>query len=250
MSRLLLLTLLLFAGVSPLQAHYHMLLPNKSSVKKGEEVILTFQYGHPFEHQLFNASKPQRAFVVTPEGKHVNVISKLEETKDGQGDKKVTSFVLKYTPEERGDHLVMIQSAPHTIEGKKEAVVDTVKVIIHVEAQKNWHQTIKNEADRFELLPLTRPYGIRPGMVFRVALEHPSERLRDVLVEIERYNPLPPKELPPDEHITYTVLTDADGVAAATLPEPGWWCITAVGEKQRSTLWVYVDEKIPTRPNQ
>ena len=142
-----------------------MLLPNKSSVKKGEEVILTFQYGHPFEHQLFNASKPQRTFVVTPEGKHVNVISKLEETKDGQGDKKSLRLFSSTLRKSAAIHLVMIRSPPHTIEGKKEAVVDTVKVIIHVEAQKNWHQTIKNEADRFPaFLSIERvPIGIQTG---------------------------------------------------------------------------------------
>ena len=52
----------------------------------------------------------------------------------------------------------------------------------------------------------------------------------------------------------------AVGTATVTLPEPGWWCITAVKKAgltreregkaypliQRATLWVHVDE--PQRP--
>jgi hypothetical protein len=76
------------------------------------------------------------------------------------------------------------------------------------------------------------------------------------LVEIERYNATPPKELPADEFITRTVRADPNGVATTTLTMPGWWCLTAqrgAGKKQRdgkmypvkqrTTFWVFVDEK-------
>ena len=76
------------------------------------------------------------------------------------------------------------------------------------------------------------------------------------LVEIERYNPTAPKELPADEHITRASKTDPNGVVTCTLTEPGWWCITAQRNggvlmregkefpvRERATLWVYVDAK-------
>jgi uncharacterized GH25 family protein len=239
-------------GASSVQAHYHILLPDKTSVKKGEKVTITYYYGHPFEHELFDASKPQRALAITPDGKQIDLLKSLDRLDNADGQKKVTAYFLSYTPQERGDHLVVVESAPHSIDGKKAAIIDTVKVVIHVETQKSWQQSAKLDADSFEIQPLTRPYGIRSGMVFRAAVENARDRgpVKDVLVEIERYNPTPPKELPPDEHITYAVRTDAAGVAASTLPEPGWWCITAVGEKHRCTLWVYVDGKLPTKPNE
>jgi hypothetical protein len=81
------------------------------------------------------------------------------------------------------------------------------------------------------------------------------------LVEIERFNPAPPKELPPDEHITRSVRSDPKGVATTTLTEPGWWAMTAVRDGgtrdragraypvvERSTLWIYVDDKVPLAP--
>jgi len=42
---------------------------------------------------------------------------------------------------------------------------DTVKVVLHVQAQKGWDGRVDEGA--FELLPLTRPYGLEPGLVFQ-----------------------------------------------------------------------------------
>jgi uncharacterized GH25 family protein len=139
-------------------------------------------------------------------------------------------------------------------------VHDIVKVVYHVQAQKGWDGMVQKE---FEWSPLTRPYGLQPGAVFQAQLNRgvpPDGRLLKpvvaTVVEVERYNATPPKELPPDEFITRTVKTDPNGVATCNLPEPGWWCLTASrdgGErehqgkrypvKERSTLWVFVDEK-------
>ena len=62
-------------------AHFNMLLPDKHSVKKGEEVIFTYQWGHPFEHQLFDAPKPAHVYVLSPDGKKTDLTEKLEEAK-------------------------------------------------------------------------------------------------------------------------------------------------------------------------
>ena len=56
-------------------------------------------------------------------------------------------------------------------------------------------------------------------------------------------------------------LTDPAGVATVTLTESGWWAVTAVRDagvrqrggksvpvKQRTTLWVHVDDKVPLTP--
>src|SRR5262249_13825031 len=87
--------------------------------------------------------------------------------------------------------------------------------------------------------------------------------LAGALVEVERFNPTPPKELPPDEQITRTVKTDPNGVATCTLTEPGWWCLTAQTDggrlrhegkpyplRRRAPLGVFGDEKGCTSPGQ
>jgi cobalt/nickel transport protein len=157
------------------------------------------------------------------------------------------------------------------MEEDQEFLHDTVKVLLHVQAQKGWDVAAGKD---WELVPLTRPYGLLPGAAFQAQVRAPIQ-LEDKepprpkppnwvkepprlgpLVEIERYNPLPPNELPADEFITRTVRADPNGVATTTLPEAGWWCLTAQrngGKKehnskmypvhQRTTYWVYVDEK-------
>jgi uncharacterized GH25 family protein len=67
--------------------------------------------------------------------------------------------------------------------------------------------------------------------------------------------------------MTLSLKTDENGVATCTLPEPGWWAITATRKfnqfqqpatqerdgkpypiVERATLWVHVDDKIPLKP--
>jgi cobalt/nickel transport protein len=127
---------------------------------------------------------------------------------------------------------------------------------LHVRTQNGWDNAVGGGQ---ELVPLTRPYGLRAGAVFQALLRGPGPA--GALVEVERYNPSPPKDLPPDEHITRAVKTDPNGVATVTLPDPGWWAITAVRDggtrerdgknypvKARCTFWVHVDDTIPLTP--
>ena len=53
---------------SPVAAHFNMLLPEKPSAKRGEAITIVYQWGHPFEHQLFDAALPKKLIVRTPDG--------------------------------------------------------------------------------------------------------------------------------------------------------------------------------------
>ncbi len=277
MRRTGLAVLALAALAGPAGAHYSMLLPAAASGKKGEAITLVYQWGHPFEHQLFDAPSPLSLTVRAPDGKQTDLTAALEKTTVGEGDKKAAAYRLRFTPEERGDYVFLLRTPPIWMEDEKEFWQDTVKVVLHVQAQRGWDEG--EIAGEWE--PLTRPYGLPPGVAFQarlwvplVGLERPPRPVgptgldtrpreaprvlasKSCLVEIERYNPAPPPRLPPDEQITRTARTDPGGVVTATLPEPGWWCLTARVKdsdkkerdgkeyplRQRSTLWVYVDE--------
>ncbi len=259
---------LVAVSAGPAGAHYNMLLPERHSVKKDEAVTLTYQWGHPFEHQLFDAPAPEKLTVLAPDGKATDLTKSLEKTTVPAAEgKKVTAYQLKFTPEQRGDYVFVLQTPPIWMEEEEEFFQDTVKTVLHVQAQKGWDAVALSE---FEPVPLTRPYGLQPGMVFQAqvkALLPDPEAIRSrrdlalrplsgALVEVERYNAAPPKELPPDEHITRAVKTDPNGVATCTLTDPGWWAVTAYRDggqreregkkypvRRRATLWVFVDEK-------
>jgi cobalt/nickel transport protein len=240
---------LLASWVSSAGAHYHMLLPETASGKRGQALRIDYRWGHPFESQLFDADMPEQLFAIAPDGARVDLLKSLE--KDS-GAGKVT-YRLPFTPAERGDYLLIMNNAPVWMEEDSEFLQDSVKVILHVQAQKRWDASA---GQSLELIPLTRPYGNAAGTVFQAQVMSDGKPLPGSLVEIERHNPRPPKELPPDEQITRTVKTDPNGVATCTLPEPGWWCITAQRDggmkerngkkypvRRRATLWVYVDGK-------
>jgi uncharacterized GH25 family protein len=246
-------------------AHYHMLLTDKNSVKTGEEVVITYQFGHPYEHQLFDTLPPASAAIYRPDGTLLDVKMNLKKVEvASEKDKKVTAYELTFTPEQRGDHIVVFTSPEVAIEGEKLPIVDTAKVVVHVQTQNGWERrSAHNNNQAVDLTPLTRPYGLRAGMIFRaVFVEVHGERrgqnseaprpIRGAAVEVEHFNPQPPKQLPPDEHTTYTARTDDNGIMASTLPDPGWWAVTAIRPTDkridRCTFWIYVDDKIPLKP--
>jgi len=260
MKRLISLGLVLVAfcfASWPARAHYNMLLPETASAKRGDTVAFLYQWGHPFEHQLFDAPAPRSLWVLSPDGKKSDLISTLEKAAvPGAEGKTVTAWRFRFKPEQRGDYVILLAAEPIWMEEEHEFWQDSVKVVLHVQAQKNWDAIVE---PGFEIVPLTRPYGLQPGMVFQAALETGKANGSGLIVEVERYNQSPPKALPADEQITRTVKTDRNNVLTCSLPEAGWWGITAQREsgkmarngkeystRQRTTLWVFVDEKIPS----
>ena len=237
-------------------AHYNMLLPNKPWADKGEKVTLTYQFGHPFEHELSDAPKPVALVVITPKG--MTEILDIEKVltpikKDGADGKKVTAWQFDYTPTERGDYTFMLKTAKIKHDEDK-SYEDIVKVVLHVQTQNGWETTLRPFSEGIDIRPYTRPYGILPGMVFKgriIRLPFKNEfKVEDLQfvnglpVEIEKYNPKPMKNLPPDELITFKTRADPQGFFVTTLPDSGWWGITALThQSQRATLWVHVDEK-------
>jgi cobalt/nickel transport protein len=263
MMRMLLPLAVVFLGiVAPTGAHYNMLLPDKHSVKKGDDVTITYQWGHPFEHQLFDAPKPEHVWLFAPDGKSKDLVASLEAINVAADEgKKVVAYQLTFKPEQRGDYTLRLKTPPIWLEADEEFVEDVVSVVIHVQAEKGWDR--EEVTGSVAIRPLTRPYGLAPGSVFQVEVfsqllrvgEKKSER---ATVEIERYNATTPKEHPPEEQITRTVKTGPGGVATSTLTDPGWWAITARLDKatttrerngkqypvnDRATFWVPVDEK-------
>jgi cobalt/nickel transport protein len=241
-------------------AHYNMLFPQSPSVERGKEIKLTYQWGHPFEHELFDAPKPDALVVLGPDGKKTDLLDKLKKVSVKTGKKDVTAYDLAFTPEDVGDYVFLLHTPAIWMAAEGEYYQDTVKVVLHVQAQKGWDH---REDSHLEFTPLTRPYGLVAGTIFQAYLRVPDPGgapgllpVANSVVEIERYNPTPPKELPPEEFITRAVKTDRWGLVTCDLPEAGWWCLTATRDagtkdhdgkaapvRQRTTFWVHVADK-------
>ncbi len=256
------LTIAVLAAVAmPAQAHFNMLMPQNPSAKKGEEVVFVYQWGHPYEHQLFDAPPPDAVSVVEPDGKTADLTKSLEKITVPAGEgTTVTAYQFRFTPDQRGDFVFLLRTPPIWMAEDEEFLQDNVKVVLHVQAQKHWDGAFGTD---FELTPLTRPYGLEPGMAFQAQLQTGVPRsagqspAAGVLVEVEHYHPTPPKTIPADEYCTRTAKTDPNGVVMGTLTDPGWWCLAAAQDagmkdhdgksypvRERSIYWVHVDEKI------
>ena len=241
-----------FAAVAP--AHFTMLFVQPSAAKKGQAVTVIYQWGHPFEHQLFNASTAQSLTVFSPDGKPSDSTKLLEKfSTEGTDGRKVAAYRARFTPAERGDYVFVLHTPPIWMEEEKEFYQDTAKVVLHVQAQKGWDASA---GKGFELTPLTRPYGLLPGAVFQAQALWDGKPLSARWSKSRRYNSTPPKalELLPDEQITRAAKTDPNGVVTTTLPEPGWWCLAAQRDggkkmhngqmypvRQRAIFWVHVE---------
>lgn len=242
-------------------AHYHILLPDRASVKAGDQVVVTYQFGHPFEHELFDAEPPAEALLLDPDGNAVDLREAVKLVQVASGDRKVRAFQFAVRPAGRGDHTLVVTSAPVWMADEKHFLRDVTKVVLHVQTQRGWDAPASKE--RFDLVPLTRPYGLRAGAAFRIQVGPDAEAGPGHLVEAERYNPIPPKVLPPEDLITQAVKTDRGGSATVTLHDAGWWAVTAIrrdsgqslerdGRRypvvERATLWVHVDETPALKP--
>src|SRR5438874_7673260 len=141
---------------SAAQAHYSMLFPQVPSTRSGQAVTILFQWGHPFEHQLGNAAPPQRLTVLSPSGRRADLTKTLQElAAPGPDGKKVRAFQCRFTPEERGDFVFVLYGSPTWMEEDHEFFVDTVQVVLHVQAQKGWDAS---GGKGLEMTPLSRPY--------------------------------------------------------------------------------------------
>src|SRR5262249_4713354 len=159
--------------------------------------------------QLFDTQRPERILVFGPDGKPVEVAKNVQKVEvKVSGGKTVAAYSFAYTPLRRGDHTIVVSAAPVWLEEEKLFLHDTVKVVLHVQTQNGWDTTT---GQPFEIVPLTRPYGLQPGMTFQGQALVAGKPLAGAIVEVERYNSVAPKDLPPDEQITRRVKTDPNG---------------------------------------
>src|SRR5947209_7610668 len=110
-------------------AHYNMLLLQPPATRMGQKVELVYQWGHPFEHQLFNAPTPESVFVLSPKGTKTN-LSPEKFAQPAADNKPVDAYRFTFTPSERGDYTFALSTPPLWMADEEEYFQDTVKVVL------------------------------------------------------------------------------------------------------------------------
>lgn len=239
-------------------AHYPMIETPEGIVAPNAPVTFVIASGHPFMNDRVETPKVGRVGVYPPQRRFRDLTKTVSAIKTAEG---VGAFRLVHTPKFSGDWIYSFHCG-ETVEKPQRRVSDYVKLILHVRTetgtQIGWRRTI---GDPLEIVPLTRPYLIPVGSVFRgkVLFNQPqgprdftSRPMVEGVVEAESYTPdgRPGHAYLPANRLG--VLTDDRGVFAITLPTAGWWMITLAtdggpGEQglspiaqRRAALWVQV----------
>jgi cobalt/nickel transport protein len=215
---------LVLSGPFTTRAHFPMLIHDTPLGATNGPVTVTFAIGHPFELDFEPARRPDQLLWIDASGRQTNVTGQLKATLF-RNDTNAAGWQIVLHPS-TGDHVLALDSAPTVNERQKTLYREFVKVWIHRARQGAWHQ---RTGQPLEIVPLTRPYGIRPGMVFGGQLLRGNQPVADTEIYAERLNEHPPEAgaLPPEPLITFAVRTDSEGRFFFSPPDPGWWVVGA-----------------------
>lgn len=221
--------MLVFGLVNVSQAHFGTILPDKSMIMQGDkpelEVILAFT--HPTEQKGMDLVRPKKFGVVS--GKtNTDLTNTLQETQvlEKQAWKGV------YTVKKPGIYAFYFDPQPYWEPAEEKYIIHQTKTYVAaLGGEEDWDQEVGLKA---EIIPLTRPFGVYTGNVFRGVVKFKGKPVPDVDVEVEYWNP-GKKVTPPNEYfVTLKLKTDKNGVFAFAPPKAGWWGFSAINEEKEA----------------
>lgn len=246
----LLVLVLAVVATSVVQAHYPMLLVSAPFVRPGDEVRVELTIGHPYVNDRFAVDPPGRVRVYPPRGPAMDVTAQVTTASCAYEGAELPTYRLAFVPRKPGDYTFSWELRMFT-EPPSRRVIDYAKVVVHVgDAQIGWAR--EPVGTPLEIVPLTRPYAIRPGDTFRGQVLEGGRPMLGGIVEGETYTEALPDPMPELAVYRRAERTDPSGAFAMTLDRPGWWLLSVAtdggpGEQgtlphpaHRAVLWVYV----------
>lgn len=209
-------------------AHFQAIIPSKEIVENRADrnIKVDVVFLHPFEGNYMSISKPD-AFGVVIGGKKYNLLNKLYPIKVWKGQR---AYRLDYTVNRPGDHIFYVVPHPYFEPAEQKFIVHYTKVVVQAYGLQNgWDREIGLKT---EIIPLTRPYGLWTGNVFRGIVKAFGKPVPYCDVEVEYY--ADGKIKPPAEaFVTQVIKTDKNGVFTYACPRAGWWAFSALNEDKK-----------------
>lgn len=234
------------AALAAEATHYPLLVADRVIVEPGDTVTLRHALIDPWAGAATGVVAPMSAVVYVPDGTFIA----LDEQFPKEGG--AADWSLSFTPKLEGDHVVAIQGQPY--ERGISLVQDFVKVIVHVEgSERGWE---KPSRQRLEVTPLSRPYGVRVGAVWRAQVLSQGQPVAGAVVTVEPWIEGGGPADAPSWRRHRLERTGQGGEVSVTFDRPGWWMLSAehapgrqvqrggsrLQEILRAVLWVKVDE--------
>ncbi|GFH63080.1 MAG: conserved hypothetical protein [Candidatus Desulfovibrio kirbyi] len=269
-----LLTLALCLSATPASAAVTLLVPSRPNIEKNaaaqartesdsqditEEVDVLVTMMQPFAYEnlvmdipqfftvlRYDNATPSREGVLQPE-QH-NLLGDMEEIRY-LGKKAWAANVALKKP---GLYQFLIEARPWWDAARKYFVQHYVKTTLPVYGiERGWDVPA---GQRFEIQPLTRPFGLTAPAFFSGRVLLNGQALPNASLRMARIN-TDKRGAPTPWHEELAAVTDTAGQFAFVLSLPGWWCCTALtpgaplhgpdGEMRPLELgalfWLYVD---------
>ena len=222
------LVLMVFFGLANVcQAHFGMILPDKSMVMQGDDANLgmILAFCHPMEQQGMDMAKPKK-FGVQVGKEKTDLLGTLQETKVMDKQAWKTSYALK----KPGIYAFYFDPAPYWEPAEDKYIIHQTKTYVAaLGEEEGWDQEVGLKA---EIVPLTRPFGLYAGNVFQGQVKFKGKPVAGADVEVEFWNADKQVSPPNDYFIAQVVKTDKNGVFTFAPPYPGWWGFSALNEEK------------------
>ncbi len=236
-----------------------------TAVQKGEGYALKGQLVkwiifrcEPFQGRLYDLKLP-KAELYPLGGKPLPVSLRRIKLEDLDTGKKRYAYQAQAVLEEEGDYFLVLSSEPTLVPGTTEVWQEFVKVPLHLGREGAWDQPLGLP---LEIIPLTRPYGLRSDVPFTGVVLFQGRPLPKVKVQVVPFHGvfISSKALPQDPwgQVDYPLMyqstfTDQKGEFVVGFTQEGWWLISAavhVGNHRlggrayplflRINFWLYV----------
>ncbi len=212
-------------GAVPGWAHFQTLIPASSLVtsETPQTIHLELRFMHPFEGSFMNMEKPV-ACGVALDGKKEDLLGTLKEVSLPEGLK---GWDMDYKVKKPGDYIFYVTPQPYWEPAEDCYIIHNTKVVVDAFAMdEGWNEPVGLRA---EIVPLTRPYGLWEGNLFRAQVLVEGVPAAKIPVEIEYFN-TGDRKVPADVFVTQVVETDEQGIFSYSVPWGGWWGFAALTE--------------------
>jgi len=248
----LLSSALLFTVPAISSAHFLELIPQRAVVSEqnNQSVNLDIQFTHPMASgPRMDMGMPVRFGVMT-RGEQDDLLDSLTTEQDDGMRHYSSSYSVKLP----GDHIFFIEPEPYWEPSEEAMIIHYTKVIVSAYGGDGaWEQLVGMP---IEIKPMTQPYGLWTGNIFRGVVLKDDEPVPGATVEVEWRND-GSVAIPSDEFVTQTIKADQQGVFSYAMPREGWWGFAALlsadnpmknpdGEtvvvEEGGLIWVYVQD--------
>ena len=196
-------------------AHFLTFLPSTDIVtsKENSKITLDAMFIHPFEQTGMTMVRPEGIFYDKNKSSLL-----LEEMKVFGHKAWKSSFTIKRP----GVYKFYTVPKPYFEPAEGKFISHVPKIMISAFGMEDgWDEPIGLE---YEIVPLTKPFGLYSGNIFQGKVLHKGKAVANVEVEVELYNKFGLKA-PTDAHITQVVKTDDNGIFSFVMNHRGWWGI-------------------------